>query len=55
MPYDIWDSAICDFDKTYSVHLAKVEKNKQEGKEDDPSKKGKFRFRTKKRSCNNHL
>ena len=48
VPYDVWDSVICDFDKAYRAHLAKVEKNKQEGKEDDPSNKCKFKFRSKK-------
>ena len=38
----------CDFDKAYRAHLAKVEKNKQEGKEDDPSNKCKLNFRNKK-------
>ena len=47
VPYVVWDSAIYDFDLAYSVHLAKEKKNK-EGKEDDPSNKCKFKFRSKK-------
>ena len=46
--YDVWDSAICDFDKAYRTHLVKVGKKSKEGKEDDPSKKCKFKFRSKK-------
>ena len=42
--YDVWDSAICDFDTAYRPHLAKVKKSKQEEKEDDPSNKCKFKF-----------
>ena len=40
--YDVWDLEICDFD------TAKVEKNKQGRKVDDPSNKYKFKFRSKK-------
>ena len=47
VPYVVWDSAICDFDKAYKTYLTKIEKNKQEGKEDDPSNKCKFKFRSK--------
>eukprot|EP00122_Pirum_gemmata_P000388 Pgem_evm4s340 len=47
-PFDVWDSAICDFDKAYRAHLAKVAKNVEEGKHDDPSNKCKFKFRSKK-------
>ena len=39
VPYDVWDSVICDLDKAYRAHLAKFKKNKQEGKEDDSSNK----------------
>ena len=39
VPYVVWDSAISDFDKAYRTHLAKVEKTKQEEKEDDSSNK----------------
>ena len=48
VPYDVWDSAICDFDKTYRAYLTKVEKNKQKGKEADPSNKFTFTVRSKK-------
>ena len=47
LPYDVWDSVICDFDKADRAHLARNEKNKQ-GKEDDPSNKCKFQFGSKK-------
>ena len=39
---------MCDFDKACRAHLAMVEENKQEGKEDDSSNKCKFKFRSKK-------
>ena len=32
VPFDVWDSAICDFDKAYRAHLANVVKNIEEGK-----------------------
>ena len=58
--YDVWDSAICDFDTAYRAHLAKVEKIKRKGKEGDPSNKCKFKFRryrdfTAKNSTNSFL
>ena len=49
-----WDSAIFDFDKAYRAYLAKVEKNKQEGKEDDPVINVNLSFKVKK-IRNNHL
>eukprot|EP00122_Pirum_gemmata_P019867 Pgem_evm1s18586 len=42
---DVWFSALEDFDKAYWTHLRKVEKNMEEGTEDDPSNKCEFNHR----------
>ena len=48
VPLSVWDTAISDFDKAYRAHLAKRNKNKDQGKENDPSNKCCFKFRSKK-------
>ena len=48
VPFEVWDSAIADFDKAYRAHLAKVKKNRERGKENDASNKCQFKFRSRK-------
>ena len=47
IPFDAWDSAICDFDKAYRAHCVKVTKNIKKGKIDDPRNKCKFKLHSK--------
>ena len=54
VPYDVWDSAICDFDKAYRAHSAKVEKTNKKGKKNISVINVNLSFEVKK-ICNNYL